>query len=99
FATDLLAVAGIAAPAAGGDPRELRAALAAAGTTVACLCGTDEAYAEEADAAARALAAAGATGVWLAGRPAERPGVTGHLYDGCDVADVLETVLKELEIA
>ena len=98
FAADLFAVAGIATRTVDGDPAAVAAALAADGTLVACLCGTDEAYAD-AEVFARALTDAGATGVWLAGRPAGQAGVTGHLFDGCDVIDVLETALKELRIA
>jgi len=98
FAADLFGVAGIATPTADGDPESVAAALAAAGTSVACLCGSDEAYAD-AEAFARALNGAGATGVWLAGPPAGHAGVGGYLFDGCDVLDVLERALKELGIA
>ncbi|GIE91518.1 methylmalonyl-CoA mutase family protein [Actinoplanes regularis] len=97
FATDLFAVAGIETPVCDGRPEEVAAALTAAGTRVACLCGPDEAYAD-AERYARALTDAGAAGVWLAGRPAGPAGVTGYLFDGCDVVDVLERALKELDI-
>ena len=47
------------------------AAFKASGAKLACLCSSDEVYAEQAAEAAKALAAAGAT-VHLAGRPGER---------------------------
>ncbi len=66
---------------------------------VACLCGSDERYAAEAETAARALKASGARRVVLAGRPGalEAPlraaGVDAFIYVGCDVLTTLEEVL------
>ena len=78
-----------------GDVEEFRAS----GAAMACLCGTDEAYAEHAEAYAVALKAAGARAVYLAGRPGEREavwraaGVDGFIYAGMDMVAALEEVL------
>jgi methylmalonyl-CoA mutase len=68
--------------------------------TVACLCGSDERYAAEAVAKAKALKAIGCDRVLLAGRPgALEPalrdaGVDGFLYVGCDAALLLSELLE-----
>lgn len=69
---------------------------------IACLCGSDERYADEAAARARALKAAGCGRVLLAGRPGalEAPlreaGVDGFLFVGCDAVALLSDVLEGL---
>ena len=88
FAANLFAAGGLATPTGDG-------ASGLAGTTVACICGTDRDYAERAAELAAELRAAGATQVWLAGT-AEVDGVDGHLHTGCDALQVLTTVLSEL---
>ncbi|WP_222267380.1 methylmalonyl-CoA mutase subunit beta [Modestobacter marinus] len=73
--------------------------LAGAGTTVACLCGTDADYAESAAEVVAELRAAGATRVWLAGKPSLGvDGVDGHVYAGCDALAVLRTVHEQLGV-
>jgi methylmalonyl-CoA mutase len=78
-------------------------AFKASGARLACLCGTDEAYAAEATDAALALAASGATGIWLAGRPGEleaqlgAAGVGGYIFMGCDMPEALDRALEQLE--
>lgn len=80
--------------------REISRAEAA---TVACLCGSDERYAEEAVNHARALKAAGCRRVLLAGRPGplETPlreaGVDGFLYAGCDAVALLSDLLDAFQ--
>jgi methylmalonyl-CoA mutase len=75
-------------------------AFRARGAAMACLCGTDEAYAEHAESCAAALKAAGASAVYLAGRPGEREaawraaGVDGFLYAGMDMVAALDEVLR-----
>jgi methylmalonyl-CoA mutase len=70
----------------------------ASGASHACLCGTDEAYAADAEAFAAALKSAGAR-VWLAGRPGEREaawraaGIEGFIFAGADIVATLATVL------
>lgn len=67
--------------------------------TVACLCGTDERYAAEAAARAKALKAAGCKQVLLAGRPGaneaafREAGIDGFIFIGCDVVSTLSDLL------
>jgi methylmalonyl-CoA mutase len=67
---------------------------------VACLCGSDERYASEAAATARALRAAGARRVVLAGRPGalepalREAGVGAFIYVGCDALATLTELLS-----
>lgn len=105
FARNLFEAGGIAAPSGDGfaktgttDLDAIVAAFRASGAKLACLCGSDEAYAAEAIPAAMALTAAGAT-VWLAGRPGEQEtalreaGVTNFIFAGCDAIAVLRDAL------
>jgi methylmalonyl-CoA mutase len=70
-----------------------------AGTTVACICGTDADYAQSAAALAAELRAAGAGQVWLAGKPSLGvDGVDGYVYAGCDALDVLRTVHEQVGV-
>ncbi len=105
FARNLFEAGGIAAPSGNGfargggtDLAALVAAFRGSGTKLACLCGSDENYAAEAIAAARALKAAGAT-VWLAGRPGEQEaalreaGVENFVFAGGDALAILQEAL------
>jgi methylmalonyl-CoA mutase len=105
FARNLFEAGGIAAPSGDGfakagatDLDALVAAFRGSGAKLACLCGSDDAYATEAVPAAQALSAAGAT-VWLAGRPGEQEaalretGVTNFIFAGCDAIAVLQDAL------
>jgi methylmalonyl-CoA mutase len=92
FAGNLFQAGGLATPS--GDGAD---GLRDAGTTVACICGTDKDYAEQAAGLAAALRDAGATSVWLAGKPdLAVDGVDGYVYAGCDALDVLRTVHAQL---
>jgi methylmalonyl-CoA mutase len=101
FAANLFAAAGIRAAEAGdlmpGD--DIGAAFSASGARLACICSSDAVYAERAADAARALAAAGAARVYLAGRPADdetslrEAGVDEFAYMGCDALDLLTRAL------
>ncbi len=94
FAANLFQAGGVETPVADGA-----SGLARAGTTVACICGTDGDYAESAAGLAADLRAAGATQVWLAGRPSLAvDGVDGYVYAGCDALAVLRTVHAQLGI-
>ena len=95
FARNLFAAGGIESVSGVGDIDQLVAEFRSAGTSVACLCGTDEMYAADGAAVARALRSAGAAQVWLAGR-AELDGVDGQLHTGCDALGVLSGVLDTL---
>ena len=101
FARGLFEAGGLSAPSGEGfaedgatDVAALVAAFTASGARLACLCGSDAAYAAEASTAAQALTAAGAT-VWLAGRPGElevelnKAGVSRFIYAGGDVIEAL----------
>lgn len=67
------------------------------GAKLVCLCSSDEIYADQAAAAAQALVAAGATHIYLAGRPGKNEadmtaaGVKTFIYAGCDALRTLCT--------
>jgi methylmalonyl-CoA mutase len=69
-----------------------------AGTELVCLCGNDKAYAESAGSAAAALAGAGVSHVWLAGRPADHPGIESYVHSGSDAVAALTTALRHLGV-
>jgi methylmalonyl-CoA mutase len=94
FAGNLFQAGGIATPSGDGA-----SGLADAGTAVACICGTDKDYASSAAGLAQELRAAGATSVWLAGRPDPGvDGVDGYVYAGCDALQTLHTVFEQLGV-
>ena len=74
---------------------DLSEAFAASGASLACLCSSDAVYAERAVPAARALQAAGARKLWLAGRPGSlqaewnAAGIEDFIFAGCDAIAVL----------
>jgi methylmalonyl-CoA mutase len=98
FAATLLHAGGIECVTAAGDRDSLVARFGESGATVACVCGTDKAYAAEGAELVRALHEAGAAQVWLAGR-VEVPGVDGTLYAGCDALAVLRAIHDTLGVA
>ncbi len=85
------------------DPAALAAAFKASGTAIACLCSSDKVYAEQAAAAAKALQAAGARHIYLAGRPGEleaalrASGVTDFVFAGCDAPATLQEAYRRME--
>jgi methylmalonyl-CoA mutase len=54
------------------DPAVLSAAFKVSGAALACICSSDKVYTERAEEAAKALHAAGARHIYLAGRPGEQ---------------------------
>lgn len=78
---------------------------AAAGAAVACICSSDDRYAEDAARVATALKAAGVRRVLLAGRPGEHreawdaAGVDCYVHLGVDVLDVLRSTHEQLGVA
>ena len=84
------------------DLAALVAAFKSSGTALACLCSSDKVYAAEAVDAADALRAAGATHIYLAGRPGEleaalkAAGVQDFVYAGCDVLATLRAAHDNL---
>jgi methylmalonyl-CoA mutase len=65
------------------------------GARVACLCGTDAAYAQHAVAWAALLRQAGAMRVLLVGQ-GEIPGIDAFIHDGCDALQVLGDTLETM---
>jgi methylmalonyl-CoA mutase len=96
FAQNLLAVAGIDSQL--GTPDQF----SASGASMAILCSADSLYAEGGAAAAKALKAAGAKQLYLAGRPGDleadltAAGVDGFLYAGNDITETLSQFLAFL---
>lgn len=101
FAANLFSAGGIEPvnPGATAGTDELIAAFRDSGAGVACLCGSDAAYAEQAAAVAAALDQVGAKAVLLAGKPGDGyPGVTGFVHTGCDGVALLESTLETLGV-
>ena len=70
---------------------------------MACLCSSDKVYAEHAAAAAKALQAAGAKHIYLAGRPGEQEaalraaGVGDFIFAGGDALAMLQEAWRRME--
>jgi methylmalonyl-CoA mutase len=92
FAANLFQAGGLRTPSGNGAD-----GFAEAGTRVACICGSDDDYAEHAAGLAAGLREAGAEHVWLAGN-AEVDGVDGRVFAGCDALEVLRTVHEQLGV-
>ncbi|ONI85878.1 methylmalonyl-CoA mutase [Actinosynnema sp. ALI-1.44] len=99
FAANLFQAGGIETPNAGATATadEVAEAFAASGTSVACVCGPDTLYAERVPDTVRALRAAGAKKILLAGK-GEYEGVDGYIHIGCDVLTVLRDTLRTLGV-
>jgi methylmalonyl-CoA mutase len=85
------------------DPAALAAAFKASGAALACLCSQDKIYAQQAAAAAKALQAAGAKHIYLAGRPGEletalrAAGVKDFVFAGGDALATLQEAYRLVE--
>jgi methylmalonyl-CoA mutase len=85
------------------DPAALAAAFKASGAAMACLCSSDKVYAEHAAGAAKALQAAGAKHIYLAGRPGEQEaalraaGVGDFIFAGGDALAMLREAWRRME--
>jgi methylmalonyl-CoA mutase len=85
------------------DPAALAAAYKASGAALACLCSSDKVYAERTATAAKALQAAGAKYIYLAGRPGEQEaawrgaGVGVFIFAGGDALATLQDAYKLME--
>jgi methylmalonyl-CoA mutase len=85
------------------DPAALAAAFKTSGAAAACLCSSDKVYAGHAVAAARALQAAGAKHIYLAGRPGEQEaalravGVGDFIFAGGDALATLRDAWRRME--
>lgn len=97
FAKNFFEAGGVEALSNDGfaDEAAMIAAFKASGAKIACLCSSDGVYAEKAEAAAKALKAAGAARVYLAGRPGDLEaalkgaGVDEFVFVGSDLLSVL----------
>ena len=73
------------------------------GAAIVCLCSSDKVYAEHAAAAAKALQAAGAKHIYLAGRPGEQEaallaaGVGDFIFAGGDALAMLQDAWRRME--
>jgi methylmalonyl-CoA mutase len=98
FAANLFQAGGIEAINPGVTDDVVKA-FTESGATVACLCGSDRSYGEQAGEVATALKKAGARAVLLAGKPTEDyADVTGFLFTGCDALEVLTGTLETLGV-
>ncbi|WP_328500967.1 methylmalonyl-CoA mutase subunit beta [Streptomyces sp. NBC_00457] len=68
------------------------------GAAEACLCSSDTLYEEQAADTAQALRTAGATHVFLAGKPGQYP-VDDHVFAGCDAVAVLSATLDRMGVS
>ncbi len=106
WAWNFLAAGGIEGLTSDGyaDAAAAAAAFKSSGAKIVCLCSSDAIYAKEAEAAAKALKAAGAARVLMAGRPGEAEaalraaGVDGFLFAGQDAIAVLGDLHKALGV-
>lgn len=98
FAKNVFEAGGIVAVTSDGyaSHADMVAAFKSSGARLACLCSSDAVYERDAVAAAKALAAAGARHIYLAGRPREleaalkAAGVQSFIYADCDVPATLK---------
>jgi methylmalonyl-CoA mutase len=85
------------------DPAALAAAFKASGAALACICSSDKVYAGHAIAAAKALQAAAARHIYLAGRPGEQEagyraaGVNDFIFAGGDALAALQDVYRRMD--
>jgi methylmalonyl-CoA mutase len=100
FARSLFEAGGIEAVEGSGDTLMKR--FKESGAKLACLCSSDKGYAGEAVSSAKALAAAGASHIYLAGKPGdhkkawEGAGIGTFLYQGCDTLGLLQNAYERL---
>jgi methylmalonyl-CoA mutase len=85
------------------EPAALAAAFKTSGAALACVCSSDKVYAQQAVAAAKALQAAGARHIYLAGRPGEleaalrAAGVNDFIFAGGDALATLQEAWRLME--
>ena len=105
FAKSLFETGGIEALDTPGftEPIALAAAFKASGAAVACVCSSDKVYAALAGAAAKALQAADAKHIYLAGRPGGQEtglraaGVGDFIFAGGDALATLQEAWRRME--
>jgi methylmalonyl-CoA mutase len=100
FAKSLFEAGGI--EAVEGDGANLAKRFKESGAKLACLCSSDKVYAQEAEAAAKALEQAGAKRIYLAGRGGDneaafaQAGIGSFLHQGCDTLAILSAAYDEI---
>jgi methylmalonyl-CoA mutase len=83
---------------------EAAARFKASGAPLVCLCGSDDAYAEQAEPFAKAFKASGVKGLALAGRPGESEpawraaGVDDFIFAGVDAVAALESLYRRMGV-
>ncbi|HLL29096.1 MAG TPA: methylmalonyl-CoA mutase family protein [Xanthobacteraceae bacterium] len=100
FAKNFFEAGGIEARSSEGISKSsaLADAFKASGAPIACLCSSNEIYAQDAEGAAAALKKAGAKAVFLAGRAGEHEGawraagIDDFVFAGCNVLTALQQV-------
>jgi methylmalonyl-CoA mutase len=106
WTSNFLAAGGIEAVASAPlhNSADAGTAFAASGISVACLCSSDQVYAELAEAIAGVLKQAGAKQVLLAGRPRDQEaalkaaGVDGFIFAGSDAVATLASLHESLGV-
>jgi methylmalonyl-CoA mutase len=87
------------------DPAALATAFKTSGADLVCLCSSDRIYADRAEATAKALKAAGARHIYLAGRAGEREAalraasIGNFIFAGSDALAMLEEAYRLMERA
>jgi methylmalonyl-CoA mutase len=100
FAKSLFEAGGIEAVEGKGD--NLAEQFIKSGAKLACLCSSDKVYASQAVDTAKALTQAGASPVYLAGKPGadraalEKAGVSTFLHQSCDTLSILNAAYDEI---
>jgi methylmalonyl-CoA mutase len=84
---------------AGGIEPVTEGSFADSGATEAVLCSSDALYEEQAATLAQELKDAGASHVFLAGRPGQYPGVDAYVFAGCDAVAVLSAALDRMGVS
>jgi len=85
-----------------GDGGNLAKRFKESGAKLACLCSSDKVYEREAVDAAKALTEAGASRIYLAGKPGsqqaqlEQAGISEFLQQGCDTLAILNAAYDEI---
>ncbi|MEU9309576.1 methylmalonyl-CoA mutase subunit beta [Streptomyces sp. NPDC048256] len=84
---------------AGGIEPVTQGSFADSGATEAVLCSSDALYEDRAATLAQELKDAGASHVFLAGRPGQYPGVDAYVFAGCDAVAVLSAALDRMGVS
>lgn len=84
---------------AGGIEPVTEGTIEESGATEVCLCSSDALYEEQAETVAAELRSAGASHVYLAGRPGQYAGVDSYVFAGCDAVAVLSAALDRMGVS